>query len=177
MLFKKKQFEVQSLVFSFVVITICEVFLMLDVYADFFRLNIDTQWISHQEIELLAVLMLALSMIVIGMQIVRLLKEHRQAQQTIGIASGELFKVIHQYFLNWSLSPSESEIALLLIKGLTTKEIADLRHTKIGTVKSQTSSIYLKSGLKGRNELVAYFIEDLLSNEDTFGVDELSRID
>ena len=54
---------------------------------------------------------------------------------------------------------------MLLIKGLSIQEIADIRETKTGTIKSQCSAIYRKAEVKGRNELVAYFVEDLLSGE------------
>ncbi len=162
------KFEVRSLIFSFIVISICETFFLLDVFADFFRLNIDTLWIEHQQIELFSTLTLGLSMIVIATQIVRLLRQNRQAQNTIDVASGELLGVIQRHFDMWKFSPSEREVALLLIKGMSTQEIADIRDTKIGTVKSQTSAIYQKAGVKGRNELVAYFVEDLLAGERMF---------
>lgn len=161
----KKSFEVQALIFSFTVIAICEVFFLIDVYADLFRIDIDTTWFDHDKIELIAVLALTFAMLVIGMQIIRLLKKHRQSQDSVQVASGELLSVIFRHFEEWKFSPSEQDVALLLIKGMSTQEIADLRETKIGTVKSQSSSIYQKAGVRGRNELVAYFVEDLLAGE------------
>jgi DNA-binding NarL/FixJ family response regulator len=62
----------------------------------------------------------------------------------------------------WSLSPSEKDVALLLLKGLSLKEIAQLRETAEKTVRSQSVAIYSKSGLAGRSELAAFFLEDLL---------------
>jgi len=50
----------------------------------------------------------------------------------------------------------------LLLKGLTNKEIAGVRNTSVPTVRSQTNAIYSKSGLSGRSELAAFFLEDLL---------------
>ncbi|NVK19648.1 MAG: helix-turn-helix transcriptional regulator [Methylocystaceae bacterium] len=166
---QKNRFEVQGLIFSFIVIAICEAFFLIDVYADLFRIDIDTTWIDHDQIELFAVLTLTFALLIIGLQIFRLLKKHRQIENTVEVASGELFKVIQRHFSQWKLSPSEAEVALLLIKGMSTQEIADIRQTKIGTVKSQTSSIYQKAGVKGRNELVAYFVEDLLAGEIVIG--------
>jgi len=166
---KNDRFEVQGLIFSFIVIAICEAFFLIDVYADFFRIDIDTTWIGHDKIELFAVLTLTFALGIIGMQIVRLLKKHRQIEDTVEVASGELLSVIQRHFTQWKLSPSEAEVALLLIKGMSTQEIADIRNTKTGTVKSQTSSIYQKTNLKGRNELMAYFVEDLLAGEKVIG--------
>ena len=78
--------------------------------------------------------------------------------------SGELLKVMYNQFTNWGLSPSESEVALLLIKGLSMKEIAEARQVKEKTVRQQATHIYAKSGYAGRHELVAHFIEDLMSD-------------
>ncbi|MGZ3774666.1 MAG: helix-turn-helix transcriptional regulator [Pseudobdellovibrionaceae bacterium] len=63
----------------------------------------------------------------------------------------------------WNLSPSEKEVALLLLKGLSLKEIAELRSTSEKTARAQSASVYQKSGLAGRSELSAFFLEDLLT--------------
>lgn len=159
----KSTFEVQTLIFSFAVIAICEAFFLLDVAADIFQIDISTSWIDHSMIELITVFSLAPALVVIGLQIIRLVRAHRHAQDSIKVASGQLLAVIHDKFEKWQLSPSECEIALMLIKGFTAVEIADMRNTRPGTVKSQSSTIYQKAGLRGRNELVAYFVEDLLA--------------
>jgi DNA-binding NarL/FixJ family response regulator len=62
----------------------------------------------------------------------------------------------------WGLSPAEREITLLLLKGLALKEIASARGTSERTVRQQALAIYRKSGLAGRAELAAFFLEDLL---------------
>ena len=77
--------------------------------------------------------------------------------------AGELFNVIQDQFVQWKLSPSERDVALLLIKGLSMKEIAEHRNVKEKTVRLQASNIYSKSGYAGRHELAAHFIEDLMS--------------
>jgi DNA-binding CsgD family transcriptional regulator len=146
------------------VIAICEVLFLLDVFADIFRMDISTPWIDNSIIELGSAFFLAPALVIIGLQIKRLLREHHNAQDAVKVASGELLVVIYGRFNEWQLAPSESEIALLLIKGLTAQEIADLRSTRPGTVKSQSSNIYQKAGVRGRNELAAYFMEDLLAN-------------
>ncbi len=63
---------------------------------------------------------------------------------------------------HWKLSGAEREIALLLLKGLSLKEIAAARATSERTVRQQALGIYRKSGLAGRAELSAFFLEDLL---------------
>lgn len=79
--------------------------------------------------------------------------------------SGELLAVMRNQFLKWSLSPSESDIALLLIKGLSMKEIAEARHVKEKTIRQQATNVYSKSGYAGRHELAAHFIEDLMNDD------------
>ena len=89
-------------------------------------------------------------------------KEIRVEKTKTARLAGELLSVMKEQFCLWSLTPSESEVALLLIKGLSMKEIALARHVKEKTVRSQATSIYSKSGHTGRHELVAHFIEDLM---------------
>jgi len=160
-----RAFGIRSLVASFVVITICEGFFLLDVFSDVFHVDISAPWIEHNVLELITSGTLALALIAIGWQIWRLLQENRETRNAVQAASGELLKVIYAKFDSWKLSPSESEIALLLIKGLSIQEISDLRNTRPGTVKSQGSAIYRKAGVAGRHELMAYFVEDLLAGE------------
>ena len=62
----------------------------------------------------------------------------------------------------WELTEAEKRVAFLLLKGLSIKEIADLRKTSEKTVRTQANSIYSKSGLPGRSALSAFFLEDLL---------------
>ena len=74
----------------------------------------------------------------------------------------EYQEVIQWQFTEWSLSPSEKEVALLMLKGLSIKEISHSRSTQEKTVRKQASSIYEKSNLGGRHELSAWFFEDML---------------
>lgn len=66
----------------------------------------------------------------------------------------------------WGLTKSEKEVAFLLIKGFSLKEIAEYRSTAEKTTRSQATSIYAKSGLAGRPQLSAFFLEDLLLPQD-----------
>lgn len=63
----------------------------------------------------------------------------------------------------WGLSPAEQEIARLLLKGLSHKEIAQVRGVTETTVRQQAQATYRKAGLSGRNDLAAFFLEDLLA--------------
>jgi len=74
-----------------------------------------------------------------------------------------LSEAIDQQLSKWELSPAEKEVALLLLKGLSHKEIAEIRKTSERTTRQQGLALYEKSGLRGRAELAAFFLEDLLT--------------
>jgi DNA-binding CsgD family transcriptional regulator len=62
----------------------------------------------------------------------------------------------------WDLTPVERETALLLLKGFGHKEIAALQDKSERTVRQHAVAVYRKSGLAGRAQLSAFFLEDLL---------------
>ncbi len=73
-----------------------------------------------------------------------------------------LSRAIDQQLNDWQLTPAEKEVAFLLLKGLSFKEIAPVRGASERTVRQQALAVYAKSGLAGRAELAAFFLEDLL---------------
>lgn len=73
-----------------------------------------------------------------------------------------LADAIQTQFREWELTAAEAEIGMLMLKGLSLREIADLRGTSERTVREQARSVYRKAGLAGRAELSAFFLEDLL---------------
>jgi DNA-binding CsgD family transcriptional regulator len=74
-----------------------------------------------------------------------------------------LSALIDEQFDSWGLSAAERGVALLLLKGLSHKEVAAVRGTSERTVRQQSLTIYRKAGLGGRAELSAFFLEDLLA--------------
>ena len=80
-------------------------------------------------------------------------------------AMAGLAEAVDRQFDRWELTEAEREIALLLLKGFSLREIAALRETSERTVRQQSLGIYRKSGLGGRAELAAFFLEDLLLPE------------
>jgi DNA-binding CsgD family transcriptional regulator len=90
-------------------------------------------------------------------------KSYQEWKEKTHSSALEIRQLIDSEFGLWHLSHSEKDVALLLIKGLSMKEIADIRQTHEKTVRQQATSIYKKSGLSGRQELAAFFLEDILS--------------
>ena len=74
-------------------------------------------------------------------------------------------EVIHQQFDEWRLTGGEQQVGLLLLKGLSFKEIAVVRSTQEKTVRQQASTVYGKSGLDGRHAFSAWFLEDFMVAE------------
>jgi DNA-binding CsgD family transcriptional regulator len=72
-----------------------------------------------------------------------------------------LAEVVKEQFEAWGLTQTEKEVAMLMLKGLSFKEIAAVRDTLEKTVRQQASAIYRKAGVSGRHAFAAWFIEDL----------------
>jgi DNA-binding CsgD family transcriptional regulator len=81
-------------------------------------------------------------------------EEARTALEGLGAA-------IDREFAKWGLTEAERDVALMLLKGLSHKEIAAARHTGEGTVRQQALGIYRKAGISGRSNLAAFFLEGL----------------
>ena len=72
------------------------------------------------------------------------------------------FSKIEEQFQKWGLTAAEKEVALFLVKGLSTSEIANIRDKSEKAISNQSSAIYKKADVTGRHELAALFFEMLL---------------
>lgn len=73
-----------------------------------------------------------------------------------------LGEAINHRFAAWNLTTAEMEIALQLLKGRSHKQIAFDTGRSERTVRQHAVAVYEKSGLGGRAELAAFFLEDLM---------------
>lgn len=85
----------------------------------------------------------------------------RQDKDSTQLAS-QYRQVMQRQFERWKLTPSEEDVSLCLLKGLSFREIAAVRDTGERTVRQQAAAVYRKAGLSGRHELAAWFFEDML---------------
>jgi DNA-binding CsgD family transcriptional regulator len=90
------------------------------------------------------------------------LQGQRWRQESRALLAG-LGEAIDRQFGQWGLTEAEREVALLLLKGLSTKEIAAVRGGSERTAREHAHAIYTKAGLTGRAALAAFFLEDLLA--------------
>jgi DNA-binding CsgD family transcriptional regulator len=92
--------------------------------------------------------------------------ERDQWRSSAQSALAGLGAAIDIQFDTWKLTPAEREVALLLLKGYGHKQIAGATARSERTVRQHAVTVYQKSGLAGRAELAAFFLEDLLLPRD-----------
>ena len=71
-------------------------------------------------------------------------------------------RAVDAQFAAWQLTPTEREVAFLLLQGHGHKQIAARTGRSERTVRQHAVSVYEKSGLGGRAELAAFFLQDLM---------------
>jgi len=145
--------------FPVLVLVAASAFFAFDIATDLGKAD---ESLLHVAVEGLVFLLTAGALLLEIRRVLRLREALAEDRARLERLSGELFAVMQRSFEQWGLSPSESEVALLLLKGLTMREIADLRQVREKTIRQQAASIYAKSGQSGRHELAAHFIGDLI---------------
>lgn len=144
---------------------------LMDIITDM-RSGIEFEHIAHELVLLgICVLMIYFQMRMIfkrdfelglfSSEIDRIKKEKADYRVKVEELSGNFAKVVDEQFTQWKLSEGEKDVARLLIKGFSMKEIADFRNSHDSTVRQQATAVYKKSGVSGRQELSAFFLEDL----------------
>lgn len=72
-----------------------------------------------------------------------------------------LSRAIDEQCTAWGLTPTEREVALQLLKGQGHRQIAAATGRSERTVRQHAVAVYEKSGLAGRAELAAFFLDSL----------------
>ncbi len=131
------------------------------------------------------ILVAAMAMVALGVVELREMRSEQRALRADlerAVASGarwredsrevlaDLGEAIQAQFDAWSLTRAEADIAGLVLKGVTLRDIAALRQTSETTIRQQAQSVYRKSGLSGRAEFAAYFLESLFEERNRQGL-------
>lgn len=124
---------------------------------------------AHMWLELLAALALIGGVIFLMLELRRLMSRLSRLENGLRAARGEMAEVIDGFFAEWALTPSERDVALMVLKGIDNDTIARLRGTAPGTVRAQCTAIYSKAGVDGRAQLFSVFLEELLAGEGQAG--------
>ena len=122
-------------------------------------------WEVRELLEIGAAVGLVLGLVIGALMLRRALRDRNRAEEQLRRASGAFMELLQERFGEWGLTPSERDVALFAIKGMSTAEIAALRSTSEGTVKAQTNAIYRKAGVNGRSQLLSLFIDDLMRDD------------
>lgn len=116
---------------------------------------------THRGVQVLG---LALGVVLGWMALRMSLQRAKRAETALRHCSVQFADLLEEHFVAWHLTPAERDVALFLIKGLSTRAIAQVRGTSEGTIKAQTNAIYRKAGVAGRSQLLSLFIEDLMDD-------------
>lgn len=85
--------------------------------------------------------------------------EHWRHEAADAVAG--LREALQRQFDRWELTEAERQVAILLLQGLSHKQIAGHRGASERTVRQQAHVLYRKAGLAGRADLAAFFLQDL----------------
>lgn len=151
-----------ALVILIVLQSFCAAFFLGDVIFDILEHGSEALVDSHIGLELLANIGLIAGIVIEVRILIDLLRRQAHAERTLSTASGALHEVIEAYFTDWGLTASEADVASFTIKGYSIGEIAEMRGSAEGTIKTHLNAIYRKAGVTGRGQLVSLLIEDLL---------------
>jgi DNA-binding CsgD family transcriptional regulator len=149
-----------SLVLLILFQAMCTAFFVFDVVEDLTQGGVS---ILHLVPEMAATLGLILGLVFEVRSLMALLRRQAHMEKSLGVAAGALAELMEDYFRQWSLTPSEADVAAFTIKGYSIAEIATMRGSAEGTVKTHLNAIYRKAGVQGRGQLVSLLIEDLLN--------------
>lgn len=144
----------------------------IDLYFD----ELDTLWSAHALFELALIAVAMSSSIALWLGWWRSRRSLAEARRAMARHAAEreawragaeaalagFAQAMDDRFSVWGLTPTERDIALRLLKGHSHKQIAFDTGRSERTVRQHAVSVYHKSGLGGRAELSAFFLEDLL---------------
>lgn len=136
---------------------------LYDLLQSLFSLRAEPlSWEMHEALELAGVLGLLLGFLLGIMVLRKVRQEVNDVSSRLRVASQGFFDLVQDEFTRWQLSPSERDIAMYILKGMSNAEIADMTGKKQGTIKAQCNAVFRKTGLSNRSQFTSYFIEILM---------------
>ncbi|HKK85742.1 MAG TPA: helix-turn-helix transcriptional regulator [Roseovarius sp.] len=153
----------QALIALIAVQSLCAAFFLWDVVDDLGPNGLRALANLHIAIEALAALALVSAIVYETRALMALLRRKAHLENQVSIAAGAFHDIMLDHFQTWGLTAAEQDVAGFTIKGLSIAEIADLRGSAEGTVKSQLNAIYRKAGVPGRGALLGLLVDDLMN--------------
>lgn len=87
--------------------------------------------------------------------------QRRTRIETSGTEEPGKENLVELHAIDWGLTKSETEVAVLVVKGFSNAEISSMRGSALQTVKSQLGAIYQKSRLANRYQLIAFITDEV----------------
>lgn len=143
----------------------CAVFFVVDVLADYLEAGAKAAYHLHLYVETLATVSLVLAIAVEGRFLLAMLRRQAHLEESLNQARSAVQDIMEDRFSEWGLTPSEQDIATFLIKGFTTAEIAELRGSAEGTIKTHLNAIYRKAGVRNRTEVLSLLLDCIMVTE------------
>lgn len=145
--------------------TLCAAFFLWDVITDAMRNAASGPVEQMLVLETAATLALIAGIAFEIRVLMRLLQRKAHLERQVSLAARAFHDVIEERFTEWSLTAAERDVAHFSVKGLSITEIAGLRGSAEGTVKSQLNAIYRKAGVGNRGELLSLLIEEIMDHD------------
>lgn len=140
-------------------------FFLFNILTDFFVVeSFVIPWGLQELLEIISAVVMLLGVLISSFLIFLLATRINRLDGQIKAVSGDFQISVERQFDNWSLTPTEKQVAVLVMKGFSNSEIARLRGTTESTVKSQLTSIFRKTQLSSRQQLASHLIEDILES-------------
>ena len=156
-----------SLMMLILVQVLCAFFFASDIIADYREVGTSGTNRFYLSIEALATLSICAAIIFEIKYILELLQRKAHLERSVSVASAAMNDVILAHFQSWDLTPSETDVVNFLAKGLGIAEIAQMRGSAEGTIKSHLNSIYRKSGAHNRGEVLSLIIDSLMDRPES----------
>lgn len=139
----------------------CAAFFLWDVLGDGLASTVTGRLDLHFGIEAAATAALIGGILFETRILMRLLRRKAHLEQQASLAARAFHELLEQRFALWGLTAAEQDVAHFIVKGMSITEIAGLRGSAEGTVKSQLNAIYRKADVGNRGEFLSLLIEDL----------------
>ncbi len=153
------------LIVFFLLQAICTAIFLLIILACVIGLQFRIDYVRIEVIEIGAAFGLITGLVTTALLLRKIRRRAEETERKLQVAAGAFQTMMREQFTQWSLTPAERDIALFVIKGMTTSEISGLRQTSLGTVKAQMNSIYRKAGVSSRSQLACVFIDTLMGEQ------------
>ena len=146
---------------------VCAAFFITDLAADYHEavLSTDGEFGFHLPIEAVATFAILAAVAFETWYLWQLVRRKADLERSLAVARGAVHDVIEAHFEAWGFSPSERDVAMFLVKGLNTAEIAEMRGSAEGTIKAHLNAIYRKSGTRSRAEMLSVLIDSLMAGD------------